>query len=168
MKSIVFRPLRLNKQLGKIVVASYKSWRNVKTADYNDFKLTIDDEYKQMPTDALVYDHQGEELFWLDFDPDQIPVFTYTQFEELFDVADILKSNERYAIDWVSGYGLQYCSPGLDCDGVPTFSNNTADHLVILYQQHITKFKPLTVGVVVKWFGWFLYQLEKTQLQIGK
>ena len=168
MKSIVFRPLHTNKKLGKICVASYKSWNSIKTADYNEFKLTVSDEYKQMPTDAFVYDHQGRQLFWLDFDPDSIPVFTYSQISELFNIPQIQENNSRYAIDLNSGHGLGYCCDGVDCAGVPTFSHYNANYVAEHHFNHINEFEPLTVGVVVKWFGWFLYQLEKSQLQIGK
>lgn len=144
MKTIIFRPLRRIKKTGKITVASYMQWRKVKTADYSKFNLIIDDEYKRLPSDELVYDNKGENLFWRELDP-----------EQLF-------------------------ARGLDCDGVPTFSHGTQKNITIgnMYRYTLEEvsevlnpmkeYELLTVGIVVKWFGWFLYQLENNSLKIGK
>lgn len=48
---------------------------------------------------------------------------------------------------------------GLDCDGVPTFSHNTADRIAGDFDD-MEQFEPLTVGMVTKWWGWLLYRME--------
>jgi hypothetical protein len=74
MKVVIFKPLRRIKKTGKITVASYMQWRKVKTSDYNNFSLIIDDEYKSFPKDEYVYDHKGENLFWYNFkNPQDVP-----------------------------------------------------------------------------------------------
>lgn len=162
MKQITFRPLRRIKKTGKIAVASYMQWRKVKTADYNQFQLTIDEEYKLLPPDEYVYNHEGENLFWLDFDPEQIPDYKYDgngEYPQQFRVR---------SMNWTGGKQyFYYGADGLDCDGVPTFTHYTQNHVAQSFAD-MTKFEPLTVGIVVKWFGWFLYQLENSKLQTPK
>jgi hypothetical protein len=172
MKTIIFRPLRKIKKTGKVTVASYMQWRKVKTADYSNFLLIVNEEYKTFPKDELVYDHNGENLFWKDFDPEQIPILPpYILRQE----------NYEYPKQWRTNYGMGYCdhfcASGLDCSGVPLFSHGTEHNLTIGNMHDYTlgdvgeqinamhEYELLTVEVVVKWFGWFLYQLEKAQLQ---
>ncbi len=174
MKTIIFRPLRRVKKTGKITVASYMQWRKVKTADYNNFKLIIDPEYKTLPKDELVYDHNGENLFWKDFDPEQIPYLPpYILRQEN-------EENYEYPKQWRTNYGMGYCDSfsarGLDCSGVPTFSHGTRHDLTIGNMHNYTleevgevlnpmsEYELLTVGIVVKWFGWFIYQLQNNEL----
>ena len=102
MKTIKFRPLRRIKKTGKITVASYMQWRKVKTADYSQFKLIVNQEYKTFDKDELVYDHKGENLFWRHYNPEEIPLFE--------------NHNQK---TWKTDYDM-YCAKGLDVDGVPT------------------------------------------------
>lgn len=162
-KIITFRPLRRIKKTGKVTVASYMQWRKVKTADYNKFNLIVDDEYKKFPSDEFVYDHNGEQLFFFTYNPAEIPVFPYSV---LMDLDVIREENVRYGIRWSPEGGVNYNARGMDCDGVPTFSHIDANHASDY--QDIEQFEPLTVGMVVKWFGWFLFELENSSLQIGK
>lgn len=139
------------KKAGKIVVAAY-----------TEFALTIDREYAGLPLDELIYNHEGKPLFWRDFDPDEVPVF---EFNVLFNLRRIRAKHENYTVRWFPGGRLCYpCSHlQLGCDGVPVFSHYTIDHVA----EHLTNFaqyEPLTVGVVVRWFGWFLYPLENARL----
>lgn len=60
MRTIKFRPLRVIKKTGKIAVASYMQWRSIKTADYNNFNLVIDESYKMLNDADYVYDHLGK------------------------------------------------------------------------------------------------------------
>lgn len=161
MKTITFRPLRRIKKTGKIAVASYMGWRKVKTADYGKFNLVIDNEYKDMPMGEYVHDHEGELLFFYAYNPADIPVFN----SQLVDLEYIFATTD------VRGFygetANHYSGNGIDCDGVPTFSHFSADYLG-KHEYDVNKFEPLTVGMVVKWFGWFLLQLDNSYLQIGK
>jgi hypothetical protein len=162
MKTVPFRPLRQVKKTGQIMVASYAQWRRVMSADNGDFQLSLDREYAGLPADEQVYNHAGQPLFWRDFDPTQIPVFEYSS---LLDVTRIQDEHASYAIRWFPGGRLTYaCSRlHLDCDGVPAFSHYTIEH-VAEHLADFAQYEPLTVGVVVKWWGWFLYQLENVRL----
>ena len=162
MKTVRFRPLRRVKKTGQVVVAGYAQWRKMLTADDAAFQLTIDREYAGLPAEEHVYNHAGQPLFWRDFDPEQIPVF---DFNVLFDLTEIQARHPSYAIRWSPDGRITYscCRLHLDCDGVPAFSHYTIEHV----SEHLAAFKeyePLTVGVVVKWFGWLLYQLENVRL----
>jgi len=165
MKTITFRPLRKIKKTGKIVVASYMQWRKVKTADYRNFNLVVDDEYKGVPSEEYVYDHEGEQLFWFTYAPDEVQIFDFLPLD-IQQLSDVKVPKEPYGINWGSGGNINYNVKGMDCDGVPTFSHHTANYCA-LYKD-INQFEPLTVGMVTKWLGWFLYQLENSYLQIGK
>lgn len=164
MKEIVFRPLRRVKKTGKIVVASYMQWRKIATADYNKFKLIVDDEYKRLPSDEFVYDHKGELLFWFTYKPVDIPVldaspnFNYEAARKKYGHQFIIAHNDGY---------IAYLVSGLDCDGVPTFSHYQQDRVARDYED-MSKFDPLTVKTVTQWLGWFLYNLKNSYLQIGK
>lgn len=161
MKTITFRPLRFNKKMGKIIVASYMQWRKVKTADYNKFNLVIDNEYKNMRSNEYVYNHEGEQLFFFTYNPNELPIFSYP-FP--FNFTDVLKIDGIYTIGNRSTY---YTARGIDIDGVPTFTHHTANKVARDYRD-MNQFEPLTVAMVVKWLGWFLYQLENSNLKIGK
>src|ERR1700753_2109243 len=122
MKSITFRPLRFNKKMGKIIVASYPLWRRVRTADYSEFNLTIDDEYKRLDSKAFVYDHKGELLYFFPYNPAQVMAFQRTILdEEDFDYDEardihrdfiIHHDGGRYGSPWTS-----YFMRGTDCCG---------------------------------------------------
>lgn len=134
-------------------------WRKVKTADYGKFALIVNDEYKLFPKDELVYDHNGENLFWRHYNPEEIPMLNR--------YALVDGEQPPYPPQWVTDYGM-YSAKGLDCDGVPTFSNGTANNICNSVSD-MKGFEPLTVEMVVWWFGWFLYQLENNELSfLGK
>lgn len=170
MKQIIFRPLRRIKKTGKITVASYMQWRKVKTADYNKFILIVNDEYKTFPKEELVYSHNGENLFWYNYtDIEALPknIVTIDDTARILGIDRSYLEGEEYKISQPIGRGFHYSVRGFDCDGVPVFSHNTTNYIAT-HHSDLTKFEPLTVGMVVKWFGWFLYQLENSKLQIGK
>lgn len=162
MKSIIFRPLRRIKKTGKITVASYLQWNKVKTADYNKFNLIISDEYKSFGKDEFVYRHDGELLFFYQYNPAEIPIYI---IESIGDIAKIFASTKVRGID--HGDTVSYSGKGIDCQGTPTFSHFTADYLGT-HNYDVKEFEPLTVETVTKWFGWFLFQLNNSYLQIGK
>lgn len=170
MKEIVFRPLRRVKKTGKVVVASYMQWRKVKTSDYNEFKLVVDNEYATFPPDEYVYDHKGEILFWFNHkNPEALPK-NFVSIDDISRVLGIDKSElegEAYKLTEPIGTGFHWSIHGFDCDGVPVFSHYSQSY-VAKHFDNLEQFEPLTVGLVTKWFGWFIYQLENSRLQIGK
>lgn len=170
MRTIKFRPLRVIKKTGKIVVASYPQWRSIKTADYNNFALAINENYKQLNDDDFVYNHLGEQLFFYDYNPGSVPIIKRV----ILDVEDIennptpewktgnnfiLQNSCLHGDDWFS-----YRMDGADCDGVPTLNFYTADYIAT-HSNNLHLFEPLTVGMVKMWFGWFLWQLDNSKLQ---
>jgi hypothetical protein len=52
----------------------------------------------------------------------------------------------------------QWRGHGIDCNGTPTFSHYTADYIANQYK-HMNDFEPLTVKIVVEWYGKFLLSL---------
>lgn len=157
MKEIKFKPLRRLKT-GKIAVASYMQWRKIKVCDYSKFNLIIDDTYKTFPKGEFVYNHKGENLFWRHYNPEEIPMITGYELED--------GEMPQYPTQWKADYGM-YCAKGLDCDGVPTFSNGTANN-IYNSKADMKDFEPLTVEMVEWWFGWFLYQMNNSNLVFGK
>jgi hypothetical protein len=149
MNIITFRPLRRIKKTGKITVASYMQWRKIKTADYNKFILIVNEEYKTFSNDELVYNHNGENLFWRHYNPEEIPI--------LNQYALIDGEQPPYPPMWKTEY--MFCAKGLDVDGVPTFSHQMANN-IYNSKADIKDFEPLTVKIVNYWFGWFLYCLQ--------
>jgi len=168
MKTITFRPLRIIKKTGKITVASYMQWRKVKAADYSEFDLIIKNEYADLALDEFVYDHQGEQLFWFNHkDPESLPK-NYADLElaaKLFGIPKEHFEGEQWKTSEPIGKGFHWSVKGFDCDGVPVFSHNSAKYIATHYSD-MNQFEPLTVGEVLKWFGWFLYQLENSRLKI--
>ncbi len=152
MKTIVFRLLRRIKKTGKITVASYPQWRKIKTADYNKFRLVVNVEYKSFPKDERVYNHKGEHLFWIHYNPEEIPMLN----------RHALVNGEQppYPEMWKTDYS--FSAKGLDCDGVPAFSHGTAES-IYNNKSDMADFQPLTVEMVNYWFGWFLYRLENSE-----
>lgn len=151
MKTINFRPLRFEKKSGLIKVASYQSWRKVKTADYNAFNLNVDYSYKNLPDDDFVFDHKGNELFFPNYTPNDI--------KEVPVNMTIGEANLQHE-NWRTHY--MYSCNGLDVDGVPVFSHKTID--AICEYKKIDEYEPLTVSTVKMWFGWFLYNLNQANL----
>lgn len=153
MKTIIFRPLRRIKKTRKITVASYAQWRKVKTADYEKFNLIISNEYKTFPKDELVYDHNGENLFWRHYNPEEIPALNQYFLNYM--------EQKEYPPMWKTDYMIS--AKGLDVDGVPTFSHQNASN-IYNSKADMTDFEPLTVEMVNYWFGWFLYKLKNNEL----
>lgn len=71
---------------------------------------------------------------------------------------------EEWKLSEPIGEGFHYMVKGFDCDGVPNFSHCTSDYCARF--EDVNQFEPLTVGMVVKWFGWFLYQLRNSVLAV--
>jgi hypothetical protein len=178
LKEITFRPLRRIKKTGKISVASYMQWYKVRCADYGKFSLKIDEEYKMLPSDEYVYNHKGERLFWRDYNPSDIPIFNHSvvklhndfdNWDDTLSVFENLSAANKetgWGYLWHIGGSINYHCKGLDINGTPTFSHGTEKQIVSGYKlESISQFEPLTVRMVTKWFGWFLYQLENVQLQ---
>ncbi len=159
MRTLKFRPLRRVKSMNKVVVASYTQWRSVKTADYNQFNLVIDDEYKALPKDEFVHNHKGELLYFFPFNPANVPVFSTS----VMSLEEMRENNRYYGIRFGDGQSITYRMDGADCGGVPTFTHWTADYVAEFWKR-VDEVEPLTVGTVRMWFGWFLYQLNNSYL----
>lgn len=161
--------------MNKIIVASYMQWRGIQTANYGQFSLIIDDEYKHLDSESFVHDHKGELLFFFPYNPANVMAFQRTVIDqEDFDYHEarvihrdfiIHHDGGRYGSPWTS-----YFMRGTDCSGVPSFSHHTADSIAERYGGYysMNDFEPLTVKKVRQWLGWFLYRLENSRLQIGK
>lgn len=145
-------------------------WRKVMTADYNKFNLIIDFEYKMLPKHEYVHDHEGNLLYFYTYNPADVPVYD-SNAERIIDedwLTKLHESKQPFGIRWnicEPGH-INYSMPGTDCGGVPTFSHCTQDYFADYYFATFNEFEPLTVDTVVKWFGWFLYQLNNSYLQI--
>ncbi len=74
-------------------------WNKVKTANYNEFNLIINEDYKKFRADDFVYDHEGNHLFFYPYNPSEIPVFNHHPF---MDWESIRKNNNEYGIRWSS------------------------------------------------------------------
>lgn len=168
MWTIKFRPLRVINKTGKIIVASYPQWRSIKTADYNNFNLVIDESYKMLNDDDFVYNHKGKQLFFYGYNPGNVPIFISTGLEDKHHLKwepgnNFIIHNKGTIYsphDWFT-----FRMDGTDCDGVPTLNFYTADYITT-HSSYIHLFEPLTVGMVKIWFGWFLWQLDNSRLKV--
>lgn len=140
-------------------------WRKIATADYSKFKLIIDEEYKTFNPDELVFNHEGENLFWYNHHSQSALPKNYVDFESLVEKLGEEMSGEYWKLSEPLGKGFHPSVRGFDCDGVPVFSHYTADYIATHYKD-INDFIPLKVEMVVKWFGWFLYQLQNSVLAV--
>lgn len=156
MKTVKFNPLRRVKSLDKVVVASYSTWRRVKTADYSKFKLILSTAHHSMDNSEYVYNHKGELLYFYDYNPVDIEVYKHNVFDEFN------PPKSQYIIDW--GESICFRIKGADVDGVPTFSHFTQESIATHYKD-MNDFTPLTVGMVKHWLGVFLYYLENNYLE---
>lgn len=160
MRTIKFRPLRVIKKTGKITVASYMQWRSIKTADYNEFKLIIEESYKMLNDDDFVYRHDGKQLFFYGYNPSEVPVISGEQAKDA-----LWKQGNNFIINRIDWWTFRM--DGTDCDGVPTFSHYDADYIVSDDTRNYTLFEPITVKMVKMWFGWFLWQLDNSRLHVS-
>lgn len=163
----------MNKKMGKIIVASYPLWNKVKTANYSQFNLIVDDEYKRLDPESFVHDHKGELLYFFPYNPAEVMAFQRTVIdEEDFDYDDARALHRDFIIHHAGGkYGspwTSYFMRGADCQGTPTFTHHTGDIISRDGYYSMFDFEPLTVKMVRQWLGWFLFQLENSRLQIGK
>lgn len=169
MKTVKFRPLRRIKKTGKIAVAPYMQWRKVKTADYDvfgSFRLHIFRDHENMLSHEPVYNHKGEQLFWFNHqNQEALPKNYVNIFEaaERFGIPREHFEGEEWKVSEPIGEGFDPYVMGFDCDGVPVFSHNTAKYAATHYD-NMDQFEPLTVGLVLKWYGWFLWTLKNAQL----
>lgn len=167
--------------MGKVIVASYPLWNRVRTANYNQFTLIIDDEYKRLDKESFVYDHKGELLYFLPYNPADVMAFQRTVIDdEDFDYDEARALHQDFIIHHDGGkYGTPWTSyfmRGCDCVGTPCFSHHSGNSVAERYTGEwcervgysMNDFEPLTVKMVRQWLGWFLYHLENSRPQIGK
>lgn len=162
MKTINFRPLRRIKKTGKVCVASYMQWNKLRCANYSDFNLIVNPEYEAMDKSEYVYDHDGELLYHFNYSP--WDVFVYTDTDGFVPFDELKGLHNDYTIvrnwsDWVTRMWR-----GADCNGTPTFSHHTANHCE--QYKDMQQFEPLTVGYVLDWLSWFIYNLEKSKVKV--
>ncbi len=165
MKTIAFKPLRKIKKTGKITVAGYMQWRKVMSSDNSDFNIVLGGEHLFYNENERVYNHKGELLFWFNHNkPEDLPLnypdpklIEWLRNDEEFDGEEwkLKKLNEPL------GKGFHHSIQGFDCDGVPVFSHYTQDYIATHYND-TSQFEILTVGMVIKWYGWFLYKLKNS------
>lgn len=132
-------------------------WRKIKTVDHTKFKLIVSTEYRTFPKDEFVFDHNGENLFWRHYNPEEIPMLNR--------YALVDGEQPPYPVMWKTDYGM-FCAKGLDVDGVPAFSHGTVNE-IYNGKSDMKDFEPLTVEIVNYWFGWFLYRLQNAELVFG-
>lgn len=158
MRTVRFRPLRYVKKLDKIVVCSSRTWSSVMTANNYPFNLIVDNEYIDLAKNEFVYNHVGELLFYYTANPNDIPVYHNSQLstEEIF--------RDTKVRGFVSGDYTHYSGIGIDCNGTPTFAHFTADYLAT-HKYDVTKFEPLTVEVVLNWYGWMLLNMNNANIR---
>lgn len=169
MKEIKFRPLRLDKKTGKIIVAGYLQWRRVKVADREPFVIDLVADYKRFDPDAQVYNHKGEALFFPEYDPLSIPVLQHTILVTPEAVEAFTTKHPRCGILWDVGGVTHYNMTGCDCDGVPAFSHKTANEIAASSSpgatEWVRQFEPLTVKRVKMWLGFFLMEMRNFKLK---
>lgn len=163
MKEIKFRPLRLHKKSGKIIVASYMEWNKVRCANYSEFILKVVGEYEQMDKNSLVHNHKGEALYHFNYSPWDVFVYHGSSIDDGFDWDYLRNTYGSFSIN--SGDRTSYHWRGADCEGTPTFSHLTAECVERNYG-NILQFEPITVAYVLDWLGWFLYHLENSTLKV--
>lgn len=169
IRTIKFRPLRVIKKTGKIMVASYMQWRIIKTADYNSFILMVDENYKMLNDSDFVYNHLGKQLFFYGYNPGRVPIIkrVILDFEDIEEnPTPEFKTGNNFILQnsgLQGGEWFTFRMDGCDCDGVPTLNFYTADYIAT-HSSYINLFEPLTVKMVKQWFGWFLWQLENSKL----
>lgn len=169
MNTLKFRPLRRVKKTGKIVVASYMGWNKIKCANYNKFNLIVNDDYKIMPEDEYVYTHEGDLIYFFEYNPWDVFVHYGSCIAQDFDWDEIREQHKSFIIEH-NGH-RSYHMRGADCSGTPSFThwdeNRISQEDTWNYYGH-ESFEPLTVKKVLEWLGWFLYRLDNSYLKIEK
>lgn len=174
MKEVRFRPLRRVKKTGKVVVASYMQWNKVRCANYSKFNLIVDNEYERLNKSDFVYTHGGTQLYHFNYNPWEVFEYYGSCIEEYFDWDDMRKKYKDFILVSTDHEGKEYKSyhiRGADCAGTPTFTHYDEDRVTsddTWGYYGGDAFEPVTVGYVIIWLGWFLYQLNNSYLKIGK
>lgn len=170
MKTIKFRPLRLNKKTGKIIVASYMQWNKLRCANYSDFNLIIVNEYERMNKSDFVYNHEGKQLYHFGYNPWNVHEHYGSCIAEGFDWDEMRRIYKDFIL--VSEFDgkpyKRYHIRGADCAGTPTFTHYDEDRVTsddTWNYYGAEAFEPVTVDYVITWLGWFLYQLENSNLR---
>lgn len=117
-------------------------WRRFYKMPFSDFE--INNEYRSLPLDEYVYNRKGELLFFYSYHPSEIE----HRVEGL-----------EPSMNWVSVYSedsRHYGCRGLDCEGIPVFSNYTYERTADCSFEWICQYEPLTVKTVVMWLDWLM------------
>ena len=174
MNTIKFRPLRMIKKTGKVCVASYMQWNRVRCANYSKFNLIIVNEYEHLNKSDFVYNHEGKQLYHFGYNPWKVHEHHGSCIAEGFDWDYMRKTYKDFIIVNRDREGREYKSyhiRGADCAGTPTFTHYDEDRITTddtWNYYGADAFEPLTVDYVITWLGWFLYQLENSNLKINE
>lgn len=168
MKTIKFRPLRRIKKSNYIAVASYLCWNKLRCANYvGEFSLQLVSDYENFDRSEFVYNSVGELLFHFNYNPWDVFVYKGSCLDDDFSWENMREQHKSFSILSDDGK-ISHHFLGADCMGTPTFSHLTADGIVDSGYENMNCFEPLTVGYVMDWLGWFLYQLENSKLIVIK
>ncbi len=159
-KIIKFRPLRRHKKSGKIIVASYMSWNKIRSADYwQKFELVVDNEYRELPRHERVYNHKLEDLWFFKYKPEDIKTYPSVAAPEGANYGT------PYIIDYGDGQHYMCMGIGLDAAGTPCLSHYTTNQLAN-DNYNLEMVEPLTVGAVIDWYVWFLFNLNNVNASV--
>lgn len=174
MKTITFRPLRKVKKTGKVVVASYTQWNNLRCANYSEFNLIVANDYEQMNKSDFVYSHEGKQLYHFGYNPWDVHEHHGSCIADDFDWDEMRRIHKDFILVSTNRDGGEHRSyhiRGADCAGTPTFTHYDEDRVTTddcWNYYGADAFEAVTVGYVITWLGWFLYQLENSSLKVGK
>lgn len=167
MKTIKFIPLRRVKKTGKIVVSTDSQWNKVRSADeIYGLDLILISDLSKLDPNKRVYNHKGELLFWYNHkNPDSLRMLTIADIKQSMDENGFDSSvidGEEYKLKSMEEK-LHWSVKGFDCNGTPVFSHYTIDYIG-QQNMEVKDFEILTVGTVLKWYGWFIYNLKNSKI----
>lgn len=142
-------------------------WNKVRCGNYSEFELNVVNEYESMDKDAFVHDHTGEWLYHFNYSPWDVHIHYGSCIAEGFDWDAMRAQYINFSIDSGDGWVSRHWR-GTDCNGTPTFTHGTAYWVGQPDHGNIYDYEPVTVGYVLDWLGWFLYQLENSKLTVTK
>lgn len=165
MRTIQFIPLRRIKKTGKATVSNYLQWNKVSSSDSLPFELTLRGHFKEFDLKERVYNHKGELLFWYNHkDFDSLP--KWKPSPEMMDFIQEEFDGELWKLHKIEDMPerLDPSVMGFDCNSTPVFSHYTQDYIGI-HCAEVKDFEILTVETVLKWYGWFIYNLKNAQIK---
>lgn len=145
-------------------------WNSLRCANYSSkFNLIVVNEYDRMKKDDFVYNHEGKQLYHFNYNPWDVHVHYGSCIAEGFDWDEMRRIYKDFIL-----YGKEHSSyhmRGADCAGTPTFTHYDEDYVTsddAWNYYGADAIEPVTVGYVITWLGWFLYQLDKSILKVSQ